>query len=117
MATSTVLNAVGGVATLLVSIVAATKFTSGAWVPILVIPLIVLVFKGIKRHYRRVAESLEVPDDYRPPRRRHTVVVLAGDVHAGLLDSLAYGASLADHLLAVKVVGSVTKPSRAEEVG
>ena len=58
---STVLNAVGGVATLLVLlIVAATKFTSGAWVPILVIPLIVLVFKGIKHHYaarRRVARG------------------------------------------------------------
>jgi len=115
---STVLNAVGGVATLLVLlIVAATKFTSGAWVPILVIPLIVLVFKGIKRHYAHVEESLCVPDDYHPPRMRHTVVVLAGDVHAGLLDSLAYARSTApDHLVAIKVVPSGTEAERAQKV-
>ena len=43
---------VGAVATLIVLlIVAITKFTDGAWVPIVVIPLIVLLFKSIKRHY------------------------------------------------------------------
>src|SRR3954453_5092491 len=41
-----VINAVGSVATLIVLlIVATTKFTSGAWVPLIVIPIIVLVFK------------------------------------------------------------------------
>lgn len=59
---SAVLNAVGAAATLVVLlIVAITKFSTGAWVPIAVIPAIVLVFKSIKRHYRGVAENLHVP--------------------------------------------------------
>ena len=53
-----VLNGIGSVATLVVLlIVAVTKFTSGAWVPIVVIPFIILLFKGINRHYVRVARA------------------------------------------------------------
>ena len=52
---------IGAVATAIVHvIVAVTKFTSGAWVPLVVIPLIVVLFKAIKRHYRRVADGLRV---------------------------------------------------------
>ena len=48
------INATGAVATFVVlMIVGITKFTSGAWLPIVVIPLIVTVFKGIKRHFSR----------------------------------------------------------------
>jgi hypothetical protein len=57
-----VLNGVGGIATLMILlIVAITKFVDGAWVPLVVIPLIVLLFKGISHHYKGVAASLSVP--------------------------------------------------------
>jgi len=70
-----------------------------------VIPVIVMVFKAIKRHYSHVEEALSVPTDYRPARRRHTAVILAESVHAGVLDALAYArATNPDHLLAVTVV-------------
>jgi hypothetical protein len=108
-------NSVGAIATLLVLlIVAATKFTSGAWVPIAVIPAIVVVFKSIKRHYAAVAEHLRVPPGYRPPPKRLTVVVLVEQLNAGALDALAYGTSIApDHLVAVTVAA---EDDRAEGV-
>ncbi len=54
------LNATGAVATLAVLlIVATTKFTSGAWIPLVVIPLIVLLFKAIKSHYDAVGARPE----------------------------------------------------------
>ena len=90
-----VINAVGASATLIVLIiVGTTKFTSGAWVPLVVIPLIVVVFKAIKRHYRTVADGLRVTPDYKPRRMNHTVVVLVGGVHRGVLEGLAYARSL-----------------------
>ena len=46
-------------------VVAATKFTSGAWVPIVVIPIIVVTFKAIKRHYDGVRESLRIRPGYK----------------------------------------------------
>jgi amino acid transporter len=112
-----VLNSVGALATLIVLlIVATTKFTSGAWVPIIVIPAIVLVFKAIRSHYDAVAKNLRVPPDWKPPRRRHGVVVLAHDVDAGVLDAVAYARSTApDHLVAVTVVADAEDAERAEK--
>ena len=111
-----VINAVGSAATLIVLlIVATTKFTSGAWVPLIVIPLIVVVFKAIKRHYRTVADGLRVTPDYKPRRMNHTVVVLVGGVHRGVLEGLAYARSLSpNHLVAVSVVSDEEDQERLE---
>src|SRR5205807_4286353 len=50
-----IINGVGAIATFIVLlIVAGTKFTSGAWLPIVVVPLIIALFSAIKRHYDRV---------------------------------------------------------------
>jgi amino acid transporter len=103
---STVINAIGAVATFVVLIiVAVTKFSSGAWLPIVVIPAVILLFKGIHRHYSRIERSLHVEPGFRPRRMNHTVVVLVGRVHRGVLDALAYAKSLnPSHLVAVSVV-------------
>jgi amino acid transporter len=113
-----VINTVGAIATLIVLlIVATTKFTSGAWVPLVVIPLIVLLFKSIKRHYATVAEGLRVAPGFRPRRMNHTVVVLVGGVHRGVLEALAYARSLApNHLVAVHVSSDEDDQDRIERV-
>jgi amino acid transporter len=113
-----VINAVGAIATgIVVGIVAITKFTSGAWVPIIVIPMIVLLFKGIRRHYRRVSSQLSIPADYKPRPMNHTVVVLVGGMHRGVLDALAYAKSLnPTRVLAVSVVSDEEEQERIEGV-
>jgi hypothetical protein len=101
-----VINGVGSVATgIVLVIVAASKFTEGAWVPIVVVPLIIALFAAIKRHYDRVATALEVePAQVRPEPMNHTVVVLVGRIHRGVLKALAYARSLRpQHLVAVYV--------------
>jgi amino acid transporter len=115
---NTVINAVGAVATGIVTlIVAITKFTSGAWVPIIVIPAIVLLFKGIHRHYQRVRKQLTIPPDYKPPAMNHTVVVLVGGMHRGVLDALAYAKSLnPTRVVAVTVVSDEEEQDRIERV-
>ena len=67
---SLVINAVGAVATGVVAlVVVVSKFTEGAWVPAVIIPMLVLLFKGINRHYSRLGEQLRLePDDV--PRAR-----------------------------------------------
>ncbi|MGH9049437.1 MAG: APC family permease [Acidimicrobiia bacterium] len=98
-------------------IVAVTKFTSGAWIPLIVIPAIVVLFKAIGRHYATVREGLRVPADFRPRRMNHTVVVLVGSVHRGVLEALAYARSLApNHLLAVTVVSDEEEQEHIESV-
>jgi hypothetical protein len=96
-------------------IVAGTKFTSGAWVPLVVIPAIVILFKAIKRHYRTVAESLRLSPTYKPRRMNNTVIVLVGGMHRGVIDALAYARSLApNHLVAMTVVSDEEEQERIE---
>jgi hypothetical protein len=110
------INGTGSVATALVTLIFAyTKFNEGAWIPIVVIPVIVALFKGIGHHYSRVAKALQVPLDYKPRRMNHTVVVLVGGVHRGVLEALAYAKSLQpNRLLAVTVVSDEEEQERIE---
>jgi amino acid transporter len=99
-------NAVGAVATAVVlAIVAVTKFAVGAWLPIVVVPLIIALFVSIKRHYTRIEAILAVePGPVRPRSMNHTVVVLVGRVHRGTIEALEYARSLRpNHLTAVHV--------------
>jgi amino acid transporter len=100
-----VINGVGAAATgLVLVIVAVTKFSKGAWLPIVVVPVIILLFSAIKRHYDRVARSLEVAEEVRPEAINHTVIVLVGRVHRGVVKALSYARSLRpQHLVAVYV--------------
>jgi amino acid transporter len=100
-----VINATGAAATSLVLLtVAVSKFTTGAWIPIIVIPLICAGFLAIKRHYEAVRVALRVPDRYHPPERAHTAIVLVARAHVGVLNALAYAHALRpDHLFAVHV--------------
>jgi len=108
-------NAVGASATFIVLlIVVVSKFTIGAWVPVVLIPAIAFLLTRVKKHYDRVERALEIPAGYRPRRHTHTVVVLVGNVHRASLAALAYAKSLApDRLVALTVV---SEPEEAERV-
>src|SRR5262249_20201419 len=90
------LNGVGALATgVVMLIIATTKFTHGAWIVTLLIPCLVFLFMAIHRHYEDVALQLsaESAEPRRPPSG-HTVLVLVGDVHRGMLPALEYAQAL-----------------------
>jgi amino acid transporter len=108
-------SALGAIATFVVlSIVLTTKFTSGAWLPVVVIPAIVILFKAIRRHYDAVATELAVEPGWRPPRMNHTIIVLVGRVHRGVLQALAYSKSL--HPTRLIAVSMVSEPEEQEAI-
>jgi amino acid transporter len=104
---SIAVNATGAAATFVVTmIVAITKFAKGAWVPIVIVPLLMLLFKTIKRHYDRVGTALQIDksEALPPPPARHTYVVLVGRVHRGVVEALQHAQSLRpDHLVALHI--------------
>jgi len=69
------------------------------------VPLIISLFVAIKRHYAKVDTALTVtPQQLRPEGLNHTVVVLVGRIHRGVLKALWYAKSLRpQHLVAVYV--------------
>jgi amino acid transporter len=113
-----VINAVGAISTAIVALIIATsKFTEGAWVSIVVVLLVIALFRGIHGHYETVAKSLKADQDFRPRRMNHTVVVLVGSVHRGVLEALAYASSLhPTRLLAVTVVSDEEEQEKIEQI-
>ena len=100
-----VLNGFGGALTFIVMIVfAVTKFRDGAWIVVLLIPTLVLIFFRINHHYRNVAKNLSL-ETYGEPHRilRNRVLILIGGVHRGVLHALKYARSLSDDITAVYV--------------
>ena len=100
------INGVGAIATFVVMmIVAVTKFTKGAWVPIVVVPIVIALFKAISRHYRAVGEGIHIePDELPRAPQQHTFVVLVGRVHRGVAQAIQYARSLRpDHIVALHI--------------
>jgi hypothetical protein len=90
-----ILNGVGAVATFVVLIVVAiTKFTHGAYIVVIAVPLIVLMFRSINRHYKSVAGQLRLPEG-RPRQLRGTrALVLVKSLDEATLHALGYARSL-----------------------
>jgi amino acid transporter len=99
------INAIGAFTTgLIAMIVVVSKFTEGAWIPALLIPIMVAAFKSIGRHYDKGKQAVVVQPGYWPKRETHTMVVLVGGINKGVLHGLQYARSLnPDRLLAVTV--------------
>ena len=105
---SAVVNGIGCVATgVVAAVVVISKFTEGAWIPAVLIPVFVLAFRSIARHYRRVGEAVRVDTEFMPARKTHLVVVLVGSVNRGVIEAVQYARSLApERLIAVSVVSN-----------
>jgi amino acid transporter len=107
-------NGIGAVITGVVALVfAVTKFRSGAWVVLIVIPALVMAFYAIHRHYQALARQLSL-EHFGPPARvdRHRVVLAVSGVHRGTVAGLHYARALSEDVTAVFV--SMSPESSAE---
>ncbi len=95
---SLLINGIGAIATCIVLIVfIATKFIHGAWVVVLLVPLLVLMFLKIHRHYVEVAQQLST-EGLKPLRPiQHEVIVPISGIHRGVITALEYAKSIAPH--------------------
>jgi hypothetical protein len=106
------INGVGALATFVVTLIVIwTKFAAGAWMVIIAVPLLVLAFLGIHRHYRKIERRLRAGTSAvraaGVPRNRVLIVADAVDVAAE--GALWYGRNVADgELRAVHVPGRRT---------
>lgn len=111
-------NAFGAVVTLVVLIVLiATKALEGAWIIVLAVPVIVILFREVRKHYAHVSEELrtrylqatdlqEVAD---------VVIMPIGDVHRGVLRALKFACSQSDDVRVVAVVQDYATEERIRE--
>ena len=104
---SVVNSSLGAVATFIVALVVIiSKFAIGAWVIVLLIPLIVLAFKLVRRHYAHVADDLRLSPEHVEDTTplHHGVVVLIGGVNRSSIGAIRYARSVgADDSVALTV--------------
>ena len=100
------INLVGAIATFVVLMVfIISKFTHGAWLVVVTIPILVLMFFAIHRHYLAVARELSMDslEDALEPIK-HTVIVPISGIHRGVIRALQYAKSISsDKVTAVYV--------------
>jgi amino acid transporter len=112
---SIVINGVDAVLTSsILVIVAITKFALGAWIVIVLIPIIVSFFLFVHRHYLRVADQLRiVPGQLPPAHIGQLVLVPLDDVNYASLRALAFARTISNAVVALHIS---TNPERAEKV-
>jgi len=119
------INGTGAVMTLVtVFIIAVTKFMSGAWIVVLVIPTIIYIMLRIHRHYCTVAERLDIPNEdlgkiSLDARYSHHVIIPIDSLNAMVVNALRYARSLSANVEAFHVetfIGEADKLRRKWEL-
>jgi amino acid transporter len=100
------INGIGALATgIVVIVIGASKFVEGAWITILLIPVLVAGFLRIRAHYWDVAQQLSLsglsPSITPSPASR--VVIPISGVHRGILDAVDFARSISGDVTAVYV--------------
>jgi hypothetical protein len=100
------LNGSGALATgVALVVIGVSKFREGAWITLLVIPLLVVMLFRIRGHYRRVAEQLSLrglPPSLRAAPAPRIVVPISG-VHRGVVDAVNFARSISHDVTALYI--------------
>jgi len=110
------INGFGAVCTAVVVLVfSVTKFSDGAWLVLILLPLLIMMFVLIHRHYTSLANRLSLETFAGSPLHaaRHRVIMPLSGVHQGTLEALRYARRLSDDITAVHVS---IDPLEAEKV-
>jgi amino acid transporter len=100
------INGFGAFCTAIVMcIFAITKFYDGAWVVLILLPILIAIFLFIHRHYQKLATRLSLEKFGGPPPQavRHRVILPVSGVHQGSLEALRYARLLSNDVTAVHV--------------
>ena len=111
------INAVGAVLTLTTTIIElVSKFTEGAWLIVLVIPGLVLLFARIHHTYQRIGALLELGQVPKPPARKKSLVVVpVASISRLTVAGISTALSISDEVTAVNVVFTDPDDEEADE--
>jgi amino acid transporter len=112
-----VINGLGAIATsIVVVVIGMTKFAYGAWMVVIIIPILILAFLAVQRHYRKVAAALSLQGASRPRIGKNPVVVLVGGLHRGVVEGLEYAKSISPNVTALTVDLDSTKTAHLRQL-
>ncbi len=115
---SAVINGVGAVATAIVTVIfAVAKFALGAWIVIVIVPILVGVMLFIHRAYEDETKDLGVRREsiIGPPRRAQRVIVAAPSLNRAVVQAIKVGRTMARDVSVVHVTANLEDGERVRE--
>ena len=112
------INGFGAFCTAIVmGIFAVTKFHDGAWVVLILLPILIGTFLLIHRHYHRLANRLSLEKFGGPPPQatRHRVILPVSGVHQGSLEALRYARLLSNDVTAVHISIDLSETEKVKQ--
>jgi hypothetical protein len=97
--------------------VAASKFFLGAWIVIVLIPILIAVMLFIKRQYTSTAEQLAVQPGVKlpGPHREERVIIPVPGINRAVVQAINVGRSIATDVIAVLVSDDVEAASKVRQ--
>ncbi len=115
-----IVNGIGALATgLVVIIITLTKFTHGAWVVLLFIPVMVVIFKKIRGHYDDMAEQLHLgveenlEGDDTVVVRNYIIVPISSPTKV-VRESLKFAKTLSNDIIALHIAKDEESAARVQ---
>lgn len=96
------INGLGSLITFItVIVIAITKFLSGAWVVLLIIPILVVLMHKIREHYKTIAKRLDIPNDRierlkLSPKPTPYVIIPVQSLNVMVIKTIRYAKSLSN---------------------
>lgn len=103
------INGVGAFLTLVTAcVIGVTKFTSGAWIVLILVPSLVVMMKSIKEHYEKVAVQLRVgpgsvPDVIPSPENARHLIVLVESYNKAIIKTINYAKCISSDIVGFHV--------------
>lgn len=116
--TRAVINGLGALTTgVVVLVIAESKFLMGAWMVLVFIPIMVYIFKKIRRHYDDMAEQLHLQIKKDNPfsplvKGRNLVIVPIASPTNLVADTVRYAKSISDNIIALYVAIDMEEKER-----
>jgi amino acid transporter len=113
---SMIINGVGALTTALVAIIiSVAKFIEGAWIVVLLIPILVLLFRAIRSHYTRYERERTTDIPLHPQDIQHRLIVPIDRLDRASLQSISYARSISPHVTVVHVALDEAEAVRIQE--
>lgn len=105
-----IINGFGALTTfIIVIVIAITKFTQGAWIVVIIIPIMIFFMLKVKKHYAAVVKQLKMtPEEISNVHIKHNVyrnhvIVHIDSINKASIRALRYAATISDNVVAFNV--------------
>ncbi|WP_127530431.1 APC family permease [Paenibacillus kobensis] len=110
------INTIGMLTTLTITLIFIITKLSHVWMVFIFLPIVIMLFYSIRKHYDNTAEQLRInPLEDRPVLKGSTIVVPVAGITRVVMNSIGYAKSLTDNVVAVYVAFDDESMERMEQ--